>query len=559
MWWQGDWVYPTVRLAVSPSPGMVVAREAEVLDTASMRALREVSGDMSTLEFATETAQVGALAPGDVLLAAPSPTFPGGICRKVSSVGDVGGRVVVTTQQATLTDVIDQGEVAFRQHVTAADVSQAGVTQPGVRLVTDPGSAGPLSGTGVPDLRGEATDGFGFELTTTIAEKVEVEGSVWIDPDVYVDWEVGWGGVESAALTQTLSTSTDLTVSLKASLEQEIKQTIYKQTLAVITIMVGPVPVVVTPEFEVYVGASGEVTAGVTAGDLADHRDHRGISYDGDDWTPTSTFTYQITPQAPQLFGTLELKGFAGAGLAFKIYAVAGPEAKIEPFVKLEADVGGDPWWTLKAGVDTETRLQGRGAGHHHARVRVHVPSVRVRHRPGGLGLGGGGRKRHFPDSQHPRAGARLGHLRRAGRRRRRGAHRRASGRRRRRHRHRGGRRVVHPLGSRRRPVHGRGEQGRLRRQHARRHGDGGRDDDRSERAAHRGREPGSRAVLSSRSRAAPGSTAPTSACTRACRRSGAGLTTRATPGAGATTSSSASNRGRTGSTRTTRATSPTG
>jgi hypothetical protein len=333
---------------------MVVAQEAEVLDTASMRALREVSGDMGTLEFATETAQVGALEPGDVLLAAPSPTFPGGICRKVASVGEVSGRVVVTTEQATLTDVIDQGEVAFREHITAADVSQAGVAQPGVRLVTGPSAAGPLSGTGVPVLRGDATDGFGFELTTTIAEKVEVEGSVWLDPDVYVDWEVGWGGVESAALTQTLSTSTDLTVSLKASLDQEVKQTIYKQTLAVITIMVGPVPVVVTPEFEVYVGASGEVTAGVTAGVSLTTETTAGISYDGDDWTPTSTFTYQLTPQAPQLFGSLELKGFAGAGLAFKIYAVAGPEAKIEPFVKLEAATNETPWWTLKAGVDTE-------------------------------------------------------------------------------------------------------------------------------------------------------------------------------------------------------------
>ena len=355
VWWQGDWAYPTLRLALCPSPGMVVSKDAEVLDPASLSALRSVSAGGGTMTFAAETAQLGRVQAGDVLLAAPDATFPGGICRKVTGVSESGGRVVVQTAQATLTDLIDQGEVAFTQHITAADVNQSGVVQPGVRLVTNASPAALLAGAaGQPRLDGDVTDGFGFELTTTIAEKAEVQGSVWLDPDAYVDWELGWSGVESASFTQTLSTTTDLTVSLKASLDQEIKQTIYKQTLAVITIMVGPVPVVVTPEFEVYVGASGEVTAGVTAGVTLTTDASLGIAYDGDGWSQTTSFTYDLTPTAPQLFGSLELKGFAGAGLAFKIYAVAGPEAKIEPYVKLEAATNATPWWTLKAGVDTE-------------------------------------------------------------------------------------------------------------------------------------------------------------------------------------------------------------
>ena len=355
VWWQGDWVYPTVRLAVGPSPGMVLSDNVEVLEPSSVSALRAVSADAGSFTFATETAQLGRLQPGDVMLSGPSATFPGGICRKVTGVSDQGGKLVVSTEQATLADVIDQGEVAFTEHVTAADLSPLGVTQPGVRLVTDPA----LSGAAPPGLLPWAqgfglTDGFGFELTTTILDKVDVEGSVWLEPDAYVDWDIGWTGLESAAYTQRLTTSTDLTVSIKNTLDTEVKQTIYRQTLAVITIMVGPVPVVVTPEFEVYVGASGEVTAGVTAGMTLTTDATLGVAYDGEDWGKTSSFTYEITPQPPQLFGSAELKGFAGAGLSFKIYAVAGPEAKIEPYVKLEAATNTVPWWTLKAGVDTE-------------------------------------------------------------------------------------------------------------------------------------------------------------------------------------------------------------
>ena len=351
VWWQGAWKVEDVRLAVSPSPGMVLADGAEVLDRSSMSALRTVAADMSTLTFAGETAQLGRVQPGDVLLAAPDATFPGGICRKVTGLAEQGGKVVVTTAQATLADVIDEGEVAFSQRITGADLSQAGVTQPGVRLLTEV----PPPGLFPASLRGDVTNGFGFSLSTTVADIAEVEGSVWLDPQAYVDWDIGWTGVESASYTQTLTTTTDLTVSLKKSLDKEIKQTIYKQTLAVITIMAGPVPVVVTPEFEVYVGASGEVTAGVTAGMSLTTEASLGIAYDDeDDWSKTTSFTYEITPQPPQLFGSLELKGFAGAGLSFKIYAVAGPEAKIEPYVSLTAATNETPWWTLKGGVDTE-------------------------------------------------------------------------------------------------------------------------------------------------------------------------------------------------------------
>ena len=110
----------------------------------------------------------------------------------------------------------------------------------------------------------------------------------------------------------------------------------------------------ITPEFEVYVGASGKATAGITAGLSINTETSVGVSYDGDDWHHTETATHEITWKKPQLFGGLELKGFVGAGLSFKLYDVVGPYAKLELFEKLEADTSDDPWWTLKAGLDAE-------------------------------------------------------------------------------------------------------------------------------------------------------------------------------------------------------------
>jgi hypothetical protein len=350
-WWQGAWPATRVRLGVAPAPGIVVSDATTVLDQSSVSALRKIE-ENGTFVFADASTQLDGVQKGDVLVAAPSTTFPGGLARKVTNVTTQSGKVMVATAQATLCDVLDQGEVALSFGVTREDLTQDGVVLEGARLAPrEP----PLALTGV--ARGEHTEGFGFDISSTLFDVAEVEGTVWLDPDAYVDWDIGWGGLQSMAYTQTLTTETDLSVSLKKAIGSEKKKTLYKKTLTVITIMVGPVPVIVTPEFEVYIGVDGEVTAGVTAGMSLTATATVGIGYDDDDgWSSTTSFSREATPDPPHLFSDVELRGFLGAGLSFEVYSVAGPEAKVEPYVKLAADASptADPWWTLSAGLDAE-------------------------------------------------------------------------------------------------------------------------------------------------------------------------------------------------------------
>ncbi|HET6494853.1 MAG TPA: carboxypeptidase-like regulatory domain-containing protein, partial [Thermoleophilia bacterium] len=360
-WWSGGWAYAGIQLAVAPSPGLVVTDDAEVLDATSLRYLRKVSADGATLTFAGQTGQLSRTQNGDVLFAMPSSTFPSGMCRTVTEVKKVSGQMVVATAEATLSDVVEQGEVAFSKHITAADLSQDGVVYPGVQFLGSGSfpSARPGPSTGI-------TDGFGFSIDTTILGKVKMKGSVWLDPDAYVDYDLNLSGLHSASYTQTLTTSSELSLSFQQDYSAEEEVTIYEQTLGVITIMAGPWPVFVTPTFKVYVSAEGVVSAGVTAGVTLDTVTSLGISWDDDDgWSdPAIGFEKEYDWSPPQLFSGLTLTAAAGAGLSFDIYTVAGPEATLEAFLELAADPLADPWWTLDAGVGATIGFKVEKFGH---------------------------------------------------------------------------------------------------------------------------------------------------------------------------------------------------
>ena len=174
------------------------------------------------------TGQLARLAPGDVVLSGVASGLPEGICRKVTSVGEAGGRVVVETEPAALTDVIDQGEVAFNLHVTADDLADDGIRAPGVRIVREE----PAPGTLPPALGGANGEGLHFTLTSTILGFAEGEGDIWLDPNAYCDWDIGWSGLNWASYTQELNATADLTLSCKQSTTGTKETTLYKRTLS---------------------------------------------------------------------------------------------------------------------------------------------------------------------------------------------------------------------------------------------------------------------------------------------------------------------------------------
>ena len=346
-WWSGPWRYGGLRVGCAPSPGLVISDKAEVADAATLDALSGVAAD-GTLTFARKTEQLQQLETGDVLISAPDAANPQGIFRKVSGVSESGGVVTVATTKAGLDDVVECGQIGFVKRVTAADLSQDDITLPGARLV---------SRRGDPLITFAIESELKVKVGSVTQTAVKVKGRISLDPTAYFSYDAGFLHLHSVSFTQVMKVTSDLDVEVTADLAKELELDLVKLPLATMAVVVPPgVPIWVTPMFKVYVGASGDVGAGVTAGLTETCTATLNIAWaNGDFLPPTATSVVEREWRKPKLFGDAMLRAYAGAGLDFLLYSVAGPYASIEAGPVLEAGTERKPWWwELYAAVDVE-------------------------------------------------------------------------------------------------------------------------------------------------------------------------------------------------------------
>ena len=98
----------------SPAPDMppvpvIVPDTSHVVDEGTRAVLTAFDQTSGTLRFSQSTALLAALAPGDVLVSAPSSAAPSGYLRKITAIRTDGADVVLETSQANLTDAVSQG------------------------------------------------------------------------------------------------------------------------------------------------------------------------------------------------------------------------------------------------------------------------------------------------------------------------------------------------------------------------------------------------------------------------------------------------------------------
>lgn len=341
--------------AAAVTPAVTVGSKAVVLSAETIGALSGVSSAALAWNDPAP-AQAASLTAGQTIIAAPGGLLPQGTLRTVTSVTDVRGTLTVATQPGQLSS-------AFTSLGVDASVNPAAGP-----AGTAPGFAPSVAGVAVVPARPNAGVGFGRSVTLSVDVKsgpFAVEGEVELTTEIDVSLDVHHG---FAGIPDGVSVNATATVSQSSSLTFDVtgEKDLYLGEIdgAPVTILVGPVPVVIVPKVPVFLTLSGQGGLGV------EYTTKVGASVAWTSADPTNLITRNLST-SPAFSGHavpgLTVTGEADLGLKVQpqadIYDAAGPN--VEADLDASAQVNftpspGDPFLSigpkleLKAGVDLD-------------------------------------------------------------------------------------------------------------------------------------------------------------------------------------------------------------
>jgi hypothetical protein len=267
------------------------------------------------------------------------PTTPYGFLGEVVASRREGADTVVSTVPTSLLAAAPEGNI----DVTSADAGPTG------KRAVRAAAAQPLQQQIAKNFSCEA----GGEMS--LSGSVSVRSSVAFS----AHWSL-LHGVDKASFKGTATASASLSASADGSASCTLKKTpllAHPWTLDPIDIQVGPVPVVIVPEVQVYVSGDGKVTAKVSTGIDASVSASAGLSYDHGHVGPISSFDQSFNYTPPTASRSAHVGGQITPTLDLLFYGVGGPEVTFTAGLDFDADPSANPWWSLTAPVDLGAKL----------------------------------------------------------------------------------------------------------------------------------------------------------------------------------------------------------
>lgn len=255
------WVYlPVIGRNTSFLPP-IISETTNVIDDATNQHLVAVSADGATYTFDQNTPVLQKLAPGEVMVSAPTDLAPHGFLRRVTTVNAAGGQVVVQTQPATLEDAIYQGDIHFDQTLTPAGTAAREVA-PGMILY--PAAAAGLDSGFYMTIKDVVLDDADGDLQTK-DDQIVANGSIEVQPTVHWALPIRQGAIESLRFTVEDRQTTDLRLDIRMAAASVQKELRLGPPILVTTsvIPVGPMPIVIAWVLTFNVGIDGRVHIGV--------------------------------------------------------------------------------------------------------------------------------------------------------------------------------------------------------------------------------------------------------------------------------------------------------
>jgi hypothetical protein len=299
---------------------------------------------------------------GDIIVSAPTEEAPYGLMLKVEGIDEEGNTIYIETSQASLEEAIAGSNLEEGDYTLTSDpltLENASLLyDPTIVNLNSPSLQSPDSlytshqsdlSEFSPQWRGgydppeqcftkTLTDG-----TKTADARACVNFSAFVSFDIRVG--VGWWGFIPRPRLDYLEAKTGGSVSGSINLSARNTMPIVNKkillrriSLGVTTLWLGPMPVVITPVYDIYLNMNGQITVETSASTSLSMSGEIGIKYDrfGGGWSPIAQFNSNFSAPSFSSSATLNLQVSVAANkLTFYLYGAVGPFAEVEPYVKM--------------------------------------------------------------------------------------------------------------------------------------------------------------------------------------------------------------------------------
>jgi len=304
-----------------------------VLDSTGMQKGTQSPLFGTLLKFDIDIQDVYDFVEGDILLSEVGEGF----CETIFSIIEKADELWIETGFASLAEAIEQGHIQFSHKFT--NVSKNNLKKGMIIQKPDGG------------LYVKMID---EELWRNGDFSINANGEFQIVPEIKGDLLFGYHSLKELTLEFVIIQSVELTLTSTFASVAYVPKNISLGSIEFGTYIVpaGGVPLTITPEIELQVGASLSCNSTLTTSIEEDLTYTRKISYVNSEWTDVSDTTLTTEFTKPILTANATARIFLMPQLNFKIYKSLAPYVNMKLFGELNASIQEDPWWSLYYGLE---------------------------------------------------------------------------------------------------------------------------------------------------------------------------------------------------------------
>ena len=259
---------------------------------------------------------------GDVIVSGPiAGVAPYGVLRKVKSVASVGSDTLVVLEEAALEEAVEQGELVENFTLSTDDIVSS-TEGNNVFIVENEG----ISTQSLKDLinirmdNEVLCDGDGDENTTH--DQITVNGGITAGLEPFIDAKIKGFSLKSFEAGIEVKETAEIKISGECAREFEKEKLIETINFKTFVFTIGPVPVVVTPSIEIFIGYDGKLSFKASYEIKQEFNARYGLRWDKKSKWNIINEKNSLLPDwgTPEFGGSAYIKGYVGAKGGLKFY-----------------------------------------------------------------------------------------------------------------------------------------------------------------------------------------------------------------------------------------------